>query len=175
MDMNLMFMFTNSYDKTTRFCIQSAAYIRQSQNVMTIDNSRYRRLHKGRGDVESYENIQRTIANARDTIDIFKQLKQSMMQQTLITEDFGRLLGELVIKKLITITQMSIAITNHKKSYFGLDKNNPWEVFNAISEAAMDGAIDKLQEKYTALQMYLYAKYCDFGQKTPNTIADTLF
>ena len=150
-DMRLSFQFTNSYDKTTRFHMNVCCYIPQSKAVMMFDNYSYSRRHTGNGDKESYDNIMDTIRRSKDSIKQFMELKKCMIDQQLSKEEFG------------------------KKSYFGLDEWNLWEIFNAILEACNDGQLNHLQERQLALQMFIYSKYCNIEKKTPTEVMNELF
>ncbi len=174
-DMRLSFQFTNSYDKTTRFHMNVCCYIPQSNSVMMFDNYSYSRRHTGNGDKESYDNIMDTIRRSKDSIKQFIELKKCMIDQQLSKEEFGRLLGELVILRMMNVTQMCSALRNKKKSYFGLDEWNLWEIFNAILEACNDGSLNHLQERQLALQMFIYSKYCNIEKKTPTEVMNELF
>lgn len=160
-DLKVSFGFTNSYDKTTRFCITSCAYIPETDMYMMFDKYTYKRKHTGTGDQDSYTNIGHIIEIAKDTLSNYEELRQKMTSINLSKVKFGQLLGELVVRNMLTISQMSLALKYSKYTNFGYDKYNLWELFNHILKAASFGQIKQIQEKNIALQMYLYAKYCN--------------
>ena len=138
-ELGMMFAWTNSYDKSTRFQCGIGAYVFVCNNGMIHgDMASFARKHTGSADVDAKKHIQNQIIFANK---YFKQLitdKDNFRNIELNKKEQSELLGRLFIEEeIIDATQIScVKKEMNKPSYeYNCDLNNAWAFYNHVTHA----------------------------------------
>jgi len=137
-DLSMMFAWTNSYDKTTRFQCAIGAYVDVCSNGMICGEMSFARKHTGTAKQEIYAQITNQIMSAEKTfIDIIRD-KDQLKNTPLNLKNQSELLGRLYCdEELLEPSHLSVIKTEMKKaSYdYGVDKENAWAFYNHVTHA----------------------------------------
>lgn len=138
-DLGMMFAWTNSYDKSTRFQCAIGGYVMCCNNgIVSGDMATFARKHTGNADSEVNAQISSQIKSAHK---YFKQLitdKNNLRTIDLSVKEQSELLGRLFFdKKLLDVTQMScIKSEMNVPSYdYKADQDNAWAFYNHVTHA----------------------------------------
>ena len=138
-DLGMMFAWTNSYDKSTRFQCAVGGYVICCNNgLVSGDMATFARKHTGNADSEVNSQISSQIKSAHK---YFKQLvvdKNNLRTITLSIKEQAELLGRLFFdNKLLDVTQMScIKSEMGTPSYdYNADQDNAWVFYNHVTHA----------------------------------------
>jgi len=138
-DMGMMFGWTNSYDKSTKFQCAIGGYVMVCQNGMVAgDMMSYARKHTGSAAQEIKMQIANQIKNAEKYYKRILNDKNTLKTLTLDIKEQSELLGRLYIeKKIINSTQISIIKKEiEEPSYnYNVDKNSAWSFYNHVTHA----------------------------------------
>lgn len=138
-ELGMMFAWTNSYDKSTRFQCAIGGYVMVCHNGMVAgDMMSFARKHTGSADYEIRMQISNQIKNAEkyykriiDDRDSLRTVNLSMKQQA---ELLGRLYAEeeiLDVSQIVTVKQEMA-----KPSYdYQADQENAWAFYNHVTHA----------------------------------------
>ena len=138
-DLGMMFAWTNSYDKSTRFQCAIGGYVMCCNNGMVCgDMANFARKHTGSADSEVNAQISSQIKHAHK---FFKNLvtdKNSLRTIDLSIQQQAELLGRLFFdEKILDVTQMScIKSEMNEASYdYKADQDNAWAFYNHVTHA----------------------------------------
>jgi len=138
-DLGMMFAWTNSYDKSTRFQCAVGGYVMVCSNgLVSGDMATFARKHTGNADSEVNSQISSQIKSAHK---YFKQLvvdKNNLRTIDLSIKEQSELLGRLFFdKKLLDVTQMScIKSEMNAPSYdYKADQDNAWAFYNHVTHS----------------------------------------
>jgi len=138
-ELGMMFAWTNSYDKSTRFQCGIGAHVFVCGNGMISGNmSTYARKHTGNADQEAFNHISSQIKMAnKHFITLIKDrdtLKKCYLDKRAQSELAGRLFFD---ENLIDASQMScIKKEMNKPSYdYKCDLNNAWAFYNHVTHS----------------------------------------
>lgn len=138
-EMGMMFAWTNSYDKSTRFqCGIGAQVFVCNNGLIHGDIATYGRKHTGTANTEIAHHIVSQIGLANNN---FKQLvkdKDQMKGHKLSTTRQGELLGRLFIEeKLLDSQQIGIVKSEMENPSFnyGVDPDTAWMFYNNVTHA----------------------------------------
>lgn len=138
-DLGMMFAWTNSYDKSTRFQCAIGGYVMCCNNGMVCgDMANFARKHTGSADSEVNAQISSQIKHAHK---FFKNLvtdKNSLRTIDLSVKEQAELLGRLFFdEKVLDVTQMScIKSEMNEASYdYKADQDNAWAFYNHVTHA----------------------------------------
>ena len=138
-DIGMMFAWTNSYDKSTRFQCAIGGYVFVCTNGLICgDMANFARKHTGAADSEVNAQISSQIKHAHK---FFKNLvteKNSLRTITLTIQEQSELLGRLFFdNKLLDVTQMSLIKSEMSDpSYdYKADADNAWTFYNHVTNA----------------------------------------
>ena len=138
-DLGMMFAWTNSYDKSTRFQCAIGGYVICCMNgLVSGDMATFARKHTGNADSEVNAQISSQIKSAHK---YFKQLvvdKNNLRTIVLPVKEQAELLGRLFFdEKLLDVTQMScIKSEMNTPSYdYKADQDNAWAFYNHVTHA----------------------------------------
>ncbi len=138
-ELGMMFAWTNSYDKSTRFQCGIGAHVFVCSNgLIHGDLSTYGRKHTGNADADIDSHIAAQIGLANHK---FKQLvthKELMKTLNLSTTKQAELLGRLFVEeKLLDSQQLSIVKSEMEKSSYnyGVDPDTAWMFYNNVTHA----------------------------------------
>jgi hypothetical protein len=141
-EMGLMFVWSNSYNKTMAFkCAIGAHVFICSNGVVSGDLGNYRRRHSGSAltDVTSF--MQEQIADASKYYDKLIHDKQMLKDVSLSPRDKGTILGRLFAEdEILTLSQVGIVKREiDKPSHFYSDNaDSAWDMYNHITLALKD-------------------------------------
>jgi len=138
-DLGMMFAWTNSYDKSTKFQCAIGGYVMCCDNgIVSGDMATFARKHTGDADTEVNAQIASQIKHAHK---FFKRLvddKNNLRTITLSVKEQSELLGRLFFdNKLLDATQMScIKSEMDEPSYeYKADQDNAWAFYNHVTHA----------------------------------------
>ncbi|MBE18129.1 MAG: hypothetical protein CMH79_05135 [Nitrospinae bacterium] len=142
-EMGMMFAWTNSYDKSTRFQCAIGGYVMCCWNGLVCgDMATFARKHTGNADQEVHAQISSQIKSAHK---YFKRLvtdKSSLTNINLSVQEQAELVGRLFLeKKLLNVEQLSCVrseMNNYgsKDSYdYNADKDSAWVFYNHVTHA----------------------------------------
>lgn len=134
-DMQMAFIFANSYDKSMRFKSAIGGHVLVNQTSVIGEMMSWSRKHTGTADIEAANAIEKQIENAEL---YFKELvsnKDAMKHITLSVKQFAELLGVLYIEQGLLTTEQ-IAIVRHEFKKPSVKYNTPgdslWTLYNHI-------------------------------------------
>jgi hypothetical protein len=138
-DMGMMFAWTNSYDKSTRFQCGIGAYVFVCNNGMIHgDMATFARKHTGSADIEVQRQIASQIKYAHKHFNQLIQDKDQFKQTNLSIKEQAELLGRLFIDEgILDATQMSCVKREIDKPSYDY-KSSPtsgWSFYNHITNA----------------------------------------
>ena len=138
-ELGMMFAWSNSYDKSTRFQCGIGAYVFVCGNGMVSgDLSSYARKHTGNADSEAFNHIMSQIKHADKYFSKLILDKDELKKVCLNKKEQSELTGRLFIdEELIDATQMScIKNEMNKASYeYEADLENAWTFYNHVTHA----------------------------------------
>ena len=138
-DMGMMFAWTNSYDKSTRFQCGIGSYVFVCNNGMIHgDMATFARKHTGLADLEVQRQISSQIKYAHKHFNQLIQDKNQFKNQQLSKKQQSELVGRLFIEEeLINATQVSIIKNEIKKPSFNYNCNvdSAWSFYNHVTHA----------------------------------------
>jgi|TARA_B110000444_G_scaffold261200_1_gene311758 hypothetical protein len=138
-ELGMMFAWTNSYDKSTRFQCAVGAYVMVCYNGMIAgDMMNFKRKHTGSADYDVKVHLADQIKNAEKYYKRILQDKNAMKTIKLDCAEQSELIGRLFIEEdLLDSQQMScIKSEMNKSSYdYGTDDNSAWTFYNHVTHA----------------------------------------
>ena len=138
-ELGMMFAWTNSYDKSTRFQCAIGAYVKVCFNGMIAgDMMNFKRKHTGSADYDVKVHLADQIKNAEKYYKRILQDKDNMKSTTLNCSDQAELIGRLFIEEdLLDSQQMSCIKAEMNKASFnyGVDSDNAWAFYNHVTYA----------------------------------------
>ena len=138
-ELGMMFAWTNSYDKSTRFQCAIGGYVKVSSNgLIAGDLLNYKRKHTGSADMDAKVQISNQIKNAEKYYERIIQDRNVMKDVRITRQQQSELIGRLFIdEKLLDSQQMSnIKTEMHKPTYqYDTNPETAWCFYNVISNA----------------------------------------
>ena len=135
----MMFAWSNSYDKSTRFQCGIGAYVFVCGNGMVSgDLSSYARKHTGNADSEAFNHIMSQIKHADKYFTKLILDKDELKKVCLSKKEQSELAGRLFMdENLIDATQMScIKNEMNNASYeYEADLENAWTFYNHVTHS----------------------------------------
>ena len=138
-EMGMMFAWTNSYDKSTRFQCAVGAFVNVCSNGMLCgDMANYARKHTGKADHDIHTQISSQIKSANKYYTKLINDKNEMRKLFLPKKSQAELVGRLFLdEEIIDASQVSIIKAEMKDpSYnYNADLNNAWTFYNHVTHA----------------------------------------
>ena len=137
-ELNMMFAWTNSYNKQVRFKCGVGAYVNQIGTVMVCgDMGSWARKHTGSADEETVQTIKDQIANAQMYYNQLVSDKEAMKGISMTKRKQSQLLGILFAEYKILTTEQASMIRNEmdKPSHVFEDTNSLWAFYNYVTTA----------------------------------------
>ena len=138
-EMGMMFAWTNSYDKSTRFQCAVGAFVNVCSNGMLCgDMANYARKHTGKADHDIHTQISSQIKSANKYYTKLIQDKDNMRKIFLPKKQQAELVGRLLLdEEIIDASQVSIIKAEMKDpSYdYNADLNNAWTFYNHVTHS----------------------------------------
>jgi len=138
-DIGMMFAWTNSYDKSTRFQCGIGAQVFVCNNGMIHgDLANFGRKHTGTANADIALSIANQISVAKQNFTQLVTDKNAMQAINLSIKQQAELAGRLYIEeKLIDSQQMSVVRSEMEKPSFnyGVDPDTAWMFYNHVTQA----------------------------------------
>ena len=138
-EMGMMFAWTNSYDKSTRFQCAVGAFVNVCSNGMLCgDMANYARKHTGKADHDIHTQISSQIKSANKYYTKLIQDKDQMRKIFLSKKEQAELVGRLFLDdEIIDASQVSCIKAEMKDpSYnYNADLNNAWTFYNHVTHS----------------------------------------
>ena len=138
-EMGMMFAWTNSYDKSTRFQCAVGAFVNVCSNGMLCgDMANYARKHTGKADHDIHTQISSQIKSANKyytkLIDDKNQLRKIFLPKKQQAELVGRLFLD---EEIIDASQVSCIKAEMKDPsyHYSADINNAWTFYNHVTHS----------------------------------------
>ena len=138
-ELGMMFAWTNSYDKSTRFQCAIGAYVMVCHNGMVAgDMMNFRRKHTGSADHDIRMQISNQIKNAEKYYKRILNDRDAMRNTNLSLQEQAEIAGRLYINEdILDAAQMScVKAELEKPSYdYQCDQENAWAFYNHVTHA----------------------------------------
>tara|TARA_R100000935_G_scaffold56025_1_gene86771 strand:- start:5194 stop:6075 length:882 start_codon:yes stop_codon:yes gene_type:complete len=138
-ELGMMFAWTNSYDKSTRFQCAIGAYVKVCSNGMVAgEMMNFKRKHTGTADRDVKTHMSDQIKNAEKYYKRIITDKDFLKSITIDCKESSELVGRLFIDEDMLDTQQlsSIKAEIDKPSYdYNTDENSAWAFYNHITHA----------------------------------------
>jgi hypothetical protein len=138
-ELGMMFAWTNSYDKSTRFQCAIGAYVMVCHNGMVAgDMMNFRRKHTGSADHDIRMQISNQIKNGEKYYKRILTDRDAMRNTELSLQEQAEIAGRLYINEdILDAAQMScVKAELEKPSYdYQCDQENAWTFYNHVTHA----------------------------------------
>jgi hypothetical protein len=138
-ELGMMFAWTNSYDKSTRFQCAIGAYVMVCHNGMVAgDMMNFRRKHTGSADHDIRMQISNQIKNGEKYYKRILNDRDAMRNTELSLQEQAEIAGRLYINEdILDAAQMScVKAELEKPSYdYQCDQENAWTFYNHVTHA----------------------------------------
>mgnify|MGYP003154639237 CR=1 FL=1 len=138
-EMGMMFAWTNSYDKSTRFQCAVGAFVNVCSNGMLCgDMANYARKHTGKADHDIHTQISSQIKSANKYYTKLIDDKNQMRKIFLPKKQQAELVGRLFLdEEIIDASQVSVIKAEMKDPsyHYSADLNNAWTFYNHVTHS----------------------------------------
>ena len=138
-ELGMMFAWTNSYDKSTRFQCAIGAYVMVCHNGMVAgDMMNFRRKHTGSADHDIRMQISNQIKNGEKYYKRILSDRDAMRNTALSLQEQAEIAGRLYINEdILDAAQMScVKAELEKPTYdYECDQENAWTFYNHVTHA----------------------------------------
>ena len=138
-ELGMMFAWTNSYDKSTRFQCAIGAYVIVCNNGMVAgDMMNFKRKHTGSADHDIRNQISNQIKNGEKYYKRILNDRDSLRNTNLSLKEQGEILGRLYInEELLDTTQMSCIKSEYSEPTYDYnsEQDNAWTFYNHVTFA----------------------------------------
>ena len=138
-EMGMMFAWTNSYDKSTRFQCAVGAFVNVCSNGMLCgDMANYARKHTGKADHDIHTQISSQIKSANKYYTKLIQDKDQMRKIFLPKKQQAELVGRLFLdEEIIDASQVSVIKAEMKEPSYNYHAylNNAWTFYNHVTHS----------------------------------------
>jgi hypothetical protein len=138
-ELGMMFAWTNSYDKSTRFQCAIGGYVMVCYNGMVAgDMMSFARKHTGSADYEIRMQISNQIKNAEKYYKRIIDDRNNLRTVTLSLKEQAELLGRLYAQEEILDVNQVVTVKQEmsKPSYdYQADQENAWAFYNHVTHA----------------------------------------
>ena len=138
-EMGMMFAWTNSYDKSTRFQCAVGAFVNVCSNGMLCgDMANYARKHTGKADHDIHSQLSSQIKSANKYYTKLIQDKNEMRKIFLSKKEQSELVGRLFLdNEIIDASQVSCIKAEMKDPsyHYSADLNNAWTFYNHVTHS----------------------------------------
>jgi hypothetical protein len=137
-ELNMMFAWTNSYNKQVRFKCGVGAYVNQTGTVMVCgDMGSWARKHTGTADAETIQTIKDQITNATMYYNQLVADKEAMKGISMTKRKQAQMLGILFAEYQILTTEQASMIRSQmdRPGHVFADSNSLWAFYNYVTTA----------------------------------------
>ena len=160
-ELKMTYSFSNSYDKSLRFKSAIGAQVTLNGAYMLCDMNHWIRKHTGTADNETETLIKEHITNAKQYFDQLVSDKEKMKEINISITEFGSIIGELFLRKILTVDQISaIGKEYDSPSYqYSTGKLNLWTCYNHIILALKQSHPSKWMHNQISVHLYFSTRY----------------
>ena len=160
-ELELMYSFSNSYDKSLRFRAAVGAYVPANEGFIISEMDNWRRKHTGTADNETETLINEHIQNAKEYFAQLVQDKEAMKEVTVDKSTFGSIIGQLFLNGYLGIDQLSMVAKEYENPSFtySTGKDNLWTCYCHLITALRQSHPSKWMQNQVAVHLFLVAKY----------------
>lgn len=139
-DLKMMFVWGNSYDKSTRFKCGIGAYIARTNSYIFAGHlSNFARKHTGNADQLAVEMIETQLNQANMFYNYLCNSKNAMVQKELTLRQMSEIVGVLFIEEEILnkeqASQIKDMLCNKVQLFEEYSANNLWNFYNILGKA----------------------------------------
>ena len=137
-ELNMMFAWTNSYNKQVRFKCGVGAYVNQTGTVMVCgDMGSWARKHTGSADAETVQTIKDQITDAKMYYNQLVTDKEAMKGISMTKRKQAQMLGILFAEYQILTTEQASMIRSQmdRPGHVFADSNSLWAFYNYVTTA----------------------------------------
>jgi hypothetical protein len=139
-DLKMMFVWGNSYDKSTRFKCGIGAYIERTNSYIFAGHlSNFARKHTGNADQLAVEMIETQLNQANMFYNYLCNGKNQMIAKELTVKEMSEITGRLFIEEQVLNKEQVSMVRDHIVNEVALfeeySKNNLWNFYNSIGYA----------------------------------------
>lgn len=138
-ELGMMFAWTNSYDKSTRFQCAIGGYVMVCNNGMVSgDMMNFRRKHTGSADQDMKNQISNQVLHAEKYYRRMIDDKDNLRTVQLNIKEQAELLGRLYYdEEILDVTQLSTVKAQMKNPTYDYqcDMDNAWTFYNHVTHA----------------------------------------
>jgi len=139
-DLKMMFVWGNSYDKSTRFKCGIGAYVVRTNTYIFAGNmSNFARKHTGNADQLAVEMIETQLNQANIFYNYLCSSKNLMIQKELTLKQMSEIIGVLFIEEEVLnkeqVSQIKDMLCGKVKLFDEYSENNLWNFYNIIGTA----------------------------------------
>lgn len=173
-EMGLMFVWSNSYNKTMAFkCAIGAHVFICSNGMVSGDLGTYRRRHSGTALTDVTTFMQEQIADASKYYDKLVHDKQMLKDVHLSQRQKGTILGRLFAEdEILTLTQVGIVKRELDKPTFNYSSNpdSAWDMYNHITLALKDSHPMKYLSNHQRVHEFFVNEYGNLISTTSSVV-----
>jgi len=139
-DLKMMFVWGNSYDKSTRFKCGIGAYVAKTNTYVFAGHlSNFARKHTGNADQLAVEMIETQLNQANIFYNYLCSSKNLMIQKELTLKQMSEIIGVLFIGEEVLnkeqVSQIKDMLCGKVKLFDEYSENNLWNFYNIIGIA----------------------------------------
>jgi len=139
-DLKMMFVWGNSYDKSTRFKCGIGAYVAKTNTYVFAGHlSNFARKHTGNADQLAVEMIETQLNQANIFYNYLCSSKNLMIQKELTLKQMSEVIGVLFIEEEVLnkeqVSQIKDMLCGKVKLFDEYSENNLWNFYNIIGIA----------------------------------------
>ena len=135
-NLNMMFTWTNSYDKTVRFQCSLGAVTKRTKNHIVTNNISFARKHTGSADEEMESQIENQIKFSKMYFDKVVRLKKALIKIQLSEKERSEILGRLYFNEdILETNQLTVLKKYVQEGYENYPTSNAWVFYNSIVNA----------------------------------------
>jgi hypothetical protein len=139
-DLKMMFVWGNSYDKSTRFKCGIGAYVAKTNTYVFAGHlSNFARKHTGNADQLAVEMIETQLNQANIFYNYLCSSKNLMIQKELTLKQMSETIGVLFIEEEVLnkeqVSQIKDMLCGKVKLFDDYSENNLWNFYNIIGIA----------------------------------------
>jgi hypothetical protein len=173
-DIQMMFAWGNTYDKTRKFRCAVGANVKVSNNAMINgDLASYARKHTGNANQEAHEHI---VEQVKSAVEHYNQLiidKNLFLNTTLTARQQSEILGIVLHEKeIINLTQVALIQKELKKATFDYSKydaDSAFVLYNHINHSLKDSHPAKWMDNHQDLHRFFINEFGKIIQRVAPT------
>ncbi len=174
-ELGMMFAWSNSYDKSTRFQCGIGAFVRVCGNGMVCgDMASYARKHTGNADKEAFNHIMSQVKQGNKHFTQLVKDRDNFKKLDLSRKEQAELVGRLFIdENLIDSSQIScIKKEIDKPSYDYKEDDTAWTFYNHVTHALKKSHPRSWMSDQQKFHQFMISELFSVSQLKPNDSSD---